>query len=216
LRYLFSADVTLNQNGYSFNAAGINYSNGRFGFDPSVSFGVPLEYRKGGVLVPKYMQVGSKRSLMMNMQSLQDIPTMEAAYYFNCACIKGSNAYYAFMYYGQYYSPQVGPVIVNGANFVNLAATATVSDGALDLAKFAKGTAKFANGLSIVAAGYQLATGNDNTSTWVDVGVTTAGIVVGGIVGATAAPFVAAGAVAYGIWSFAGGSAWIDSNWGYR
>ncbi len=122
---------------------------------------------------------------------------------------------------------------VNGSNlFVNLANTAAAStasqpanlakqglDAATDAANFAK-LAKVigqtANGISYASAAYQVATGTDNTSTWVDVGVTTAGIITVGVIGTAAAPLVAGGGLVYGIWSLTGGSDWINDSWGYR
>jgi RHS repeat-associated protein len=114
------------------------------------------------------------------------------------------------------YDPAVAAVIGTPTNVVNTSATWAIADGATDIAKFGKIISRTANGLSYATAAYQFATGNDNTSTWVDVGITTAGIITVGIVGTAGAPFVAAGALVYGIWSFAGGSDWIDNNWGYR
>jgi RHS repeat-associated protein len=92
-------------------------------------------------------------------------------------------------------------------------------DAAADAAKFAKLAGRVgiaANVLAYRTALYQIATDHDNTSTWVDVGVTTAGIVTVAFVGTVAAPFVAAGSLIYGVWSIAGGGDWIDKNWGYR
>ncbi len=64
-------------------------------------------------------------------------------------------------------------------------------------------------------AGYQVATGTDNTSTWVDVGVTT-GVVVVGIISAPVA--ITAGVIYGGVRLFWGNQidGWVDNNWGYR
>ena len=50
----------------------------------------------------------------------------------------------------------------------------------------------------------------------VDIGVTVLGAVGIGVIGTAALPFVAAGGVIYGVWSLAGGSDWVNQNWGYR
>ena len=113
------------------------------------------------------------------------------------------------------YDPIAAAVLNRQSNVINTSATWAIADGASDLAKFGKIAGRTANGISYATAIYQVATDNDNTSTWVDVGVTTAGIVIIAIVGGSAAPFVAAGALIYGIWAVAGGSDWIDNNWGY-
>ncbi len=64
-------------------------------------------------------------------------------------------------------------------------------------------------------AGYQVATGTDNTSTWVDVGVTT-GVVVVGIISAPVA--IGAGIVYGGARLFWGDEidGLVNDNWGYR
>lgn len=64
-------------------------------------------------------------------------------------------------------------------------------------------------------AGYQVATGKDNTSTWVDVGVTS-GVVVVGIISAPVA--IGAGIIYGGARLFWGNDidGWINDNWGYR
>lgn len=64
-------------------------------------------------------------------------------------------------------------------------------------------------------AGYKLARGKDDTSTWVDVGVTT-GVVLVGIVSAPVA--IGAGIIYGGVRLFWGDGidGWIDENWGYR
>jgi hypothetical protein len=71
-------------------------------------------------------------------------------------------------------------------------------------------------GLGVAVALHEISTGNDDTHTWVDLGVT--GLGVGAVIvgGTAAAPFVFAGGLVYGIWSMAGGSDWIDKNWGYN
>lgn len=71
-------------------------------------------------------------------------------------------------------------------------------------------------GFSLLANGYEFATGTDNTSTWVDIGVTAVGVGAGVVFGTAAAPFIAVGGLAYGIFSVAGGSDWINDKWGYR
>ena len=114
------------------------------------------------------------------------------------------------------YDPAVFAIISTPTNVVNTSAAWAIADGATDIVKFGKAVGRLANGVSYATAAYQVATGNDNTSTWVDVGVTTIGIITVGVVGTVAAPFVAAGALVYGVWSVAGGSDWIDENWGYR
>lgn len=77
--------------------------------------------------------------------------------------------------------------------------------------------AKGSNILMGVVAGYKVLNHTDNTSTWVDIGVSgllyTAGALTAGTVGL---PVVAVVGVGYAIWSLAGGSDWIDENWGYR
>jgi hypothetical protein len=87
---------------------------------------------------------------------------------------------------------------------------------AAELAKFGKVLSKGANGFSYFSAAYKFYSKTDNTSTFVDLGVTTAGIIVVGVCGTVAAPAVAFVGMAYGIWSVAGGSDLIDKNWGYR
>jgi hypothetical protein len=84
------------------------------------------------------------------------------------------------------------------------------------LNKIGKVAGNLGMGLTALSAGYSFATGTDNTSTLVDIGVTVIGAATIGIVGTAALPFVAAGGVIYGVWSLAGGSNWVDSNWGYR
>lgn len=71
-------------------------------------------------------------------------------------------------------------------------------------------------GLTVASSAVAFATKTDNTSTLVDIGVTVVGFAVVGIAGTAALPFVAAAGVIYGVWSLAGGSDWIDNNWGYR
>jgi len=64
-------------------------------------------------------------------------------------------------------------------------------------------------------AAYQLATGNDNTSTWVDVGVTTSVVIVGII----SAPIAVSVGLIYGGVRLIWGNkidGWIDKNWGYK
>ena len=73
-----------------------------------------------------------------------------------------------------------------------------------------------ANSLSYIVGGYQIATKHDNTSTWVDMGVTTLGIGAGIFFGAPALPAIAVAGAIYGIWSLGGGSDFINNNWGYR
>jgi hypothetical protein len=113
--------------------------------------------------------------------------------------------------------------MVNTAAAINVSQPSKLAQRGLDVAadaasfaKAAKLIGRAANGVSYATAAYQVAAGTDNTSTWVDVGVTSAGIITVGVVGTVAAPFVAAGALVYGVWSIAGGSDWIDENWGYR
>jgi len=67
-----------------------------------------------------------------------------------------------------------------------------------------------------LVATHEVVTGQDNTHTWVDVGVTALGIGAVAVIGTAALPAVAVIGLGYGIWSAAGGSDWIDSNWGYR
>jgi RHS repeat-associated protein len=70
--------------------------------------------------------------------------------------------------------------------------------------------------LTGLVVAHELATGHDNTHTWVDVGVTVVSVGAVAVLGTVALPAVAIGGLAYGIWSFAVGSDWIDENWGYR
>jgi hypothetical protein len=62
----------------------------------------------------------------------------------------------------------------------------------------------------------QFATGNDNTSTWVDIGVAGAEITAAAILGVAFAPEIAVAGLLYGIISVGGGSDWIDNHFGYR
>lgn len=123
-------------------------------------------------------------------------------------------------------------LILNGAgigvSMIDAAAALTVKQelkyvNALSAASTATKFAKLANvvghgatAMSALNIAYQVATNTDNTSTWVDAGVTAAGVLTIGIVGVTAAPAVAVCGLVYGVWSIAGGSDWIDRNWGYR
>jgi len=84
------------------------------------------------------------------------------------------------------------------------------------LVKYGKVVGRAGYGLTAGVAIYEVATGTDNTHTWVDVGVTALGVGAVAVFGTVAAPVVVVGAIGYGIWSIAGGSDWIDSNWGYR
>ncbi len=77
--------------------------------------------------------------------------------------------------------------------------------------------AKSSNGLMGAVAVYKLASGTDNTSTWVDVGAS--GVLYGAAIltaGTVGLPIVAVAGFGYAIWSLGGGSDWIDNNWGYR
>jgi hypothetical protein len=70
--------------------------------------------------------------------------------------------------------------------------------------------------LSAGIAVHELATGTHNTHTWADLGVTIVGAVAVGVAGTAALPVVAVAGLIYGVWSAAGGSDWIDDNWGYK
>ena len=100
---------------------------------------------------------------------------------------------------------------------------AQLAQRGLDLAKDAKILGKIGNvaghvgtGISVVAIGYQFATNHDNTSTWVDAGVTVTTVALGIGFGTVAAVPLAVGGLFYGVWAVSGGSDWIDNNWGYR
>jgi RHS repeat-associated protein len=66
--------------------------------------------------------------------------------------------------------------------------------------------------LTAVTIGYDFSTGTANTSTLVNAGVNVAGAITIGIVGITAAPYVAGGLALYGIISIAGGDDWLNSH----
>ena len=96
----------------------------------------------------------------------------------------------------------------------------------MSLAKYMKLTGQYAKtakifgaagvGVSVLANGYEFATGTDNMSTWVDIGITAVGVGVGIAFGTAAVPIIAVGGLAYGVFSIAGGSDWINENWGYK
>lgn len=102
--------------------------------------------------------------------------------------------------------------LTRGGSVVRLADQAKY----LGAVKYVKALGNVGTGLSVAVALHEISTGNDDTHTWVDLGIT--GLGVGAVIigGTAAAPFVIAGGLVYGIWSMAGGSDWIDKNWGYN
>ena len=83
-------------------------------------------------------------------------------------------------------------------------------------AKVAKGVGAVGLGISLGVAGYEIATGTENTHTWVDLGMTGAAIGAGLIFGAAAAPAILVGGIIYGGFVIAGGEDIIDRNFGYK
>jgi RHS repeat-associated protein len=75
---------------------------------------------------------------------------------------------------------------------------------------------KASTGLMIGVTAYQFISGNDNTSTWVDIGATGLTLGAAAIFGVAAAPVIAVGAFGYAVFSISGGSEWINENWGYK
>lgn len=82
--------------------------------------------------------------------------------------------------------------------------------------KMTKGLGVVGGFLTVGVAGHEILTGQADTHTWVDLGVTALGVGATVVFGTVALPAVAIGGLAYGVWSFAGGSDWIDENWGYK
>lgn len=67
------------------------------------------------------------------------------------------------------------------------------------------------NILTVATVSYDFATGNANTSTLVNAGVAIVGAGIVFAVGISAAPWVIAGGIVYGIFSLAGGDDWLNS-----
>lgn len=112
--------------------------------------------------------------------------------------------------------------VLNGVveSGVSLSVVSSIGKYTYSSAKLGLKTAKVLGNTGLAATaisvGYKFATGHDNTSTIVDVGVTVVTFGAGVAFGTIAAPAIAVIGVGYGIWSAAGGSDWIDENWGYR
>jgi hypothetical protein len=104
-----------------------------------------------------------------------------------------------------------------GAAVGTLQSLRTISfSGAKAGLQFTKVLGHVGTGIAVAGSGYEIVTGHDNTHTWVDLTVTGGSIIVGAVVGTAALPALAVVGLGYGIWSLAGGSDWIDNNWGYR
>ncbi|PRY87645.1 hypothetical protein [Mongoliibacter ruber] len=132
--------------------------------------------------------------------------------YYNAGIVTGLNAANIVRGNFEFGGAVAYQELTKGGNAVRIADKAKYTG----LVKYGKVIGRAGYGTTAFVAGYELATGNDNTYTWVDVGVTVLGVGAVAVFGTVASPVVAVGVIGYGIWSIAGGSDWIDSNWGYR
>ncbi|WP_157604535.1 DUF6443 domain-containing protein [Solitalea canadensis] len=136
---------------------------------------------------------------------------------------QGQNSYQPIVAYNKTIDGSMTSLtVLNGVveSGVSLSVVSSIGKYTYSSAKLGLKTAKVLGNAGLaataVSVGYKFATGHDNTSTIVDVGVTAVTFGAGLALGTVAAPAIAVIGVGYGIWSAAGGSDWIDENWGYR